>query len=71
MTDALRDVAVRVLYATGAASFFLKQAGSGKVLILAYHHVVPGRLIRDNRLMTGMYLSTESFEFPQGISREL
>jgi len=62
MTTFLRDAAAGILYATGAASFFLKRAGRGKALILAYHHVVPGRLIRDNRLMTGMYLSTESFE---------
>ena len=62
MTTSLRDAAAGILYAAGASSFFLKRAGRGKALILAYHHVVPGTLIRDNRLMTGMYLSTESFE---------
>ena len=62
MKNTLRDTTAGMLYATGAASFFLKRAGRGKALILAYHHVVPRRLIRDNRLMTGMYLSTESFE---------
>lgn len=62
MKNVLRDVAFRVFYATGLASLSLKQAGRGKALILAYHHVIPRRLIRENSLMTGMYLSSESFE---------
>lgn len=62
MKSTIKDIAAEVLYATGAPSLFLKQAGRGRALILAYHHVIPRRLIRDNSLMTGMYLSAESFE---------
>ncbi len=62
MMKSLGDITARALYATGAASLFLKQAVEGRALILAYHHVIPRRLIRENRLMTGMYLSAESFE---------
>ena len=58
----IKDVAVRVFYATGLAALSLKEAGRGKALILAYHHVIPRKVIRESSLMTGMYLSSQSFE---------
>jgi len=62
MITTIKDIAAQIFYATGAASLSLKQASRRKALILSYHHVIPRRLIRENSLMTGMYLSSESFE---------
>ncbi len=61
MRGFLKDNAAGVLYATGLSSCSVRNRARGRALILAYHHIIPRKLIQNNSLMPGMYLSSEAF----------